>query len=192
MRRLPALIAPLFVVALVLSGCSKSSTTAASPTTTGATASTSTATTGSGSATPSDTSCPTSNTVAFAKTKFVTHVGLAAGTFHRWLYKPYKDGKFQKGAGGRTLALVKAGATALFDVHEVKKAVDDVKANPTLCKVLVKPLGTLSDKMQAVYNKIKGGDTSGLDDAETAVTAVTGLSATGGVPITESTDESKG
>jgi hypothetical protein len=47
---------------------------------------------------PIDQSCPTSNTKSFAKTKFVLHAGLAFGAFHRYLYKPYQAGTFNKGA----------------------------------------------------------------------------------------------
>ncbi len=136
--------------------------------------------------------CPTSNTTPFAKTKFVLHVGLAAGTFHRYIYKPFQAGSFRSGAHGRITALLKAGATALFDEHEVRKAIQDVKASPALCKVLIAPLTALDSKFLAIKSQIAGGDTSGLADANSSVASVSSLSAQGGAPITESTDESQG
>ncbi len=60
--------------------------------------------------------------VHFAKTKFVIHVGLAFGAFHRYIYDPYKAGAFRAGAGGRTKALLKAGAAALYAAHELENS----------------------------------------------------------------------
>lgn len=62
-------------------------------------------------------SCPTSNTRSFAKTRFVGDVGLAIGTFHRYLWKPYQAGSFKKGANGRIKALLKGGATVALVVR---------------------------------------------------------------------------
>ena len=47
--------------------------------------------------------------VHFAKTKFVLHMGLAFGAFHRYVYKPWKSGSFSSGAKGRVKAILKAG-----------------------------------------------------------------------------------
>src|SRR5690348_4856596 len=64
----------------------------------------------------------TSCHISFAKSKFVLHAGLAAGAFHRYIYKPYRRGALKKGVPGRKKALVKAGASALFAYHELKVA----------------------------------------------------------------------
>jgi len=84
--------------ALVLVGCGKSTATSAGSSSAGVTSSVPAAgaaggagTSGSGPTTSAG-GCPTSNTKSFAKSKFVLHVGLAAGTFHRYLYKPFKAG----------------------------------------------------------------------------------------------------
>src|SRR3954464_14124626 len=63
--------------------------------------------------------------VHFAKTKFLLHTGLAFGAFHRYILKPYRAGAFQKGAPGRTKALVKASAAGLFAYHQLKVARTD-------------------------------------------------------------------
>ena len=138
------------------------------------------------------TTCPTSNTTNFAKSKFVLHVGLAAGTFHRYLYKPFKAGTFHKGASGRVSSLIKGGATALFDEHELRLAIADVKASPTLCKVLIAPLSNVADKFGAMKSKLTGGDTSSLDSANSDLASISSTSAKDGAPITESTNESAG
>ncbi len=182
-----AILANLLLLVALASACHSSSTAASStsaPASVSASSTVSTATASGG--------CPASNTTTFAKTKFVLHVGLAAGTFHRYIYKPFRAGGFRSGAHGRIRALLKAGATALFDEHEVRKAIQDVKASPALCKVLIAPLSALDSKFEAIKAKISGGDTGGLADANNAVAAVSSRSAQGGAPITESTDESQG
>lgn len=192
MRKTATLLTTLLLVVGLVGGCKSSSSgsggsNASSPVSTG----TAGGSTASGVAASSG-GCPTSNTVKFAKTKFVLHVGLAAGTFHRYIYKPFKAGTFKSGAHGRVLSLVKAGATALFDAHEVHKAIDDVKANPTLCKVLITPLTSLASTFDGLKSKISHGDTSNLDSINGAISSVESASSTGGAPISESTDESAG
>ena len=67
-------------------------------------------------------------TIHFAKTKFLLHAGLAFGAFHRYVYKPFKAGAFSHPLQHK-LALLKAGAAALFVVHEVRKAREDAQAS---------------------------------------------------------------
>lgn len=200
MRNAKMLLLTLFMGVLVLAGCGKSSTATgnsvsssssssvagAGAAAAGASGSPATPTTG-GAAT-----CPASNTTNFAKSKFVLHVGLAAGTFHRYLYKPFKAGTFHKGASGRVSGLIKGGATALFDEHEIRLAIADVKASPALCKVLIAPLSAAADKFGAMKSKLTGGDTSSLDNANSSLSSISSTSAKDGAPITERTDQSAG
>ena len=183
-RTSSAVGALLICLALVfsLSACKKSNSTASA--TNGA------LTNPTATATASE--CPTSNTVAFAKTKFVLHVGLAAGTFHHWIYAPFKAGTFASGAHGRILALVKAGGTALFDVHELVKAADDVKASPLLCKIIIGPIDALENEFNTLKGKITGGDASSVASINSTVSSLESTAASQGAPITESTNESLG
>lgn len=72
-------------------------------------------------------------TVHFARAKVVLHAGLAFGAFHRYILKPYRAGSFAKGAPGRTKALAKAAASAVFAYHELKVArADAICDGPTL------------------------------------------------------------
>jgi hypothetical protein len=182
-----AILANLLLLVILVSAC-HSGSSAASSTSAPASASA----TGTTSAAAASAGCPASNTTPFAKTKFVLHVGLAAGTFHRYIYKPFRAGSFRAGAHGRLRALLKASATALFDEHEVRKAIQDVKASPALCKILIAPLSALDSKFLAIKSNIVSGDTSGLDDANSSLASIASHSAQGGAPITESTDESQG
>lgn len=142
--------------------------------------------TGSGAdAAPIDTSCPTSNTTPFAKTKFVAHLALGFGAFHRYLYKPFRAGTFSKGAKGRIAAFVKAGLAALFIKREIRLATVDVKANPTLCHAIAAPLGQLGDTLHAAVDKLKGGDASGITNASTLVSSIEDTAQRNGAPIQE-------
>ena len=129
--------------------------------------------------------CPTENTKTFAKTKFVLHSGLAFGAFHRYLYKPFKAGTFKKGADGRFRAFVKAGLAALFVKREVRLAAEDVQANPTLCKLIGKPLKRFSELVGGIVGKLKAGDVTAIGAAESALQSVTSLASGTGVDITE-------
>lgn len=185
-RHALAAIVVAVIASLALAGCGSKTGSATGDTGSPDSAGATPASTGAAS------DCPTSNTTSFAKTKFVLHLGLAAGTFHRYLYKPFKAGTFTKGAHGRTLALIKGGAVALFDVRELKKAAEDVRANPTLCKLVIAPMNALSDKLAGLKSKLFSGDTSALEDINNSVSGLESLAGGQGVAIVESTDQNEG
>ncbi len=212
-RRVTAVLALLLAGCLLVAGCgSKTSTTGtgpgsgttssgstgSSPATPGGSSSGSGPTAGAGSSSSSASAstdangCPTSNTTTFAKSKFVLHTGLAFGTFHRYIYKPLKAGQFSSGASGRAATFAKAAATALFAKREIRLASQDVKANPTLCRVLAAPLNKLAVTFDGLGTRLKHGDTSGVSDANSQIAGISAVSAKGGAPITERTDENAG
>ena len=94
----------------------------------------------------------------FDKTRFATDLGVAFFSFRRYVYRPYKDGKFTSGAPGRTKALIKGGAALLFAVNRVKAAnkIAHNSKSPTLQR-----LAGVLDNMEAQYTslgaKLKGG-----------------------------------
>lgn len=181
-KRLSLILAALLSVSL-LAGCGAgTSTTAASGT---GSAGTSATTEVAGT-----TDCPTEGTRTFAKTRFVIDVGLAAGTFHRYIYKPYQEGKFAKGADGRTLAITKAVATAALDAKLLSNARENVKADPTLCKALSAPLDKAAQALNDLKGKVLSGDLTSLASVEAIIASVLGTSRSNGLTITETTDES--
>lgn len=197
-RRLSvALFLPILLTALLTSGC-KASTKATNTGANGAAVTTTNATAGTGSGpTPAasagatdsagsgSTDCPTSNTTAFAKTKFVLHSGLAFGAFHRYIYKPLRAGSFQSGSSGRVKTFIKAGLAALFVKREVRLAYEDVKANPTLCKVIAAPLQAVGDKISGAVTALKGGDPSAVTAVESTVQGVESKASSAGTTIQE-------
>jgi hypothetical protein len=171
MKRLLTLAASLMLVVFLAAGCGPS---------TGGDA-------GSGtSAAPSAaaTACP-SQASGFAKTKFVTHAALGFGAFHRYIYKPYRAGTFRSGAHGRLGAFIKAGLAALFVKREIRLAGAAAQNSPALCKLILAPLRTVSETVEAAVSKLKGGDSSGIGAVQSAITSVKSQAASQGSDITE-------
>lgn len=170
------LLVPVAAGSMMLTACGGNDSSSSSAATT---TSTSTA------AATDASSCPTSNTRAFAKTRFVADVALAGGTFHRYIYKPYQAGTFKKGASGRTAALVKAGAVALIDTKLVDNAYKNVQANPTLCKALITPLGQLKSVMGSMKGQILTGNLATIATADSLVKQIESAAGSNGATITE-------
>jgi hypothetical protein len=164
-------MAVLSVLAVSLAGCGSS----------GSSSSASGATAATGSST---------STTRFAKTKFVLHAALAFGAFHRWIYKPAKAGKLSH-PFRHPLTATKAALAAAFTYHELKLALADAQASPTLSK-LVAPITALQNKIHGLEGSVKSGGTSaseatGLDGA---VSSIKSQAASAGQPITEQTPSS--
>ncbi|MBV9213326.1 MAG: hypothetical protein JOZ25_06735 [Actinobacteria bacterium] len=165
MRRLIVILVVLSL-ALVAAGCgSKSSSSSSSSQSTTAT----TASTGK---------------THLAKTKFVVHAGLAFGAFHRYIYKPFKEGKFSGGLTHHKLAVVKAAAAAAFAYHETKLALKDARSSKVLSKALA-PLLALQTKLGSLRDGLKHGkaDTSTIDAANGDTTAVNAAGSQAGQPV---------
>lgn len=165
MRRFALLAAVLAAMAVLVAGCgSKSSSSNSS---------------GSSAA---QTTTPRTH---FAKTKFVIHVGLAFGAFHRYIYKPAKAGDFNHPLLHK-LKIFKAGLAALFVVHEIKVALKDAQSSPLLTK-LVSPLTALHDKITVLVDKIRGGKVSAdeLNPANADISNITSQAKSAGYDITE-------
>ncbi|MFI0963746.1 hypothetical protein ACH4S8_20380 [Streptomyces sp. NPDC021080] len=95
----------------------------------------------------------------FAKTRFVANAGLAAGATYQWIVKPWKAGKFKKGAKGRRLALVKAGLAGVFAYNRLKAASKNAKGDPALSKA-VAPLAAGIAALKGLPAKLRKGDST--------------------------------
>ncbi|WP_406168376.1 hypothetical protein [Streptomyces sp. NBC_00996] len=98
----------------------------------------------------------------FAKTRFVANAGLAAGATYQWIVKPWKAGKFKKGANGRKLALVKAGLAGTFAYNRLKAAAKNAEGDPALSKAIA-PLTAGIETLKGLPSKLRKGD--GTDGA---------------------------
>lgn len=163
------LIAVLAALALAAAGCGSSGTSSPSASAPGAT---------------------TTATTHFAKTKFVLHAGLAFGAFHRWIYKPAKAGTLRH-PFEHPLTAAKAALAGAFVYHELKLALADAQADPTLSK-LVAPVTALQNKFHELAGSVKSNgaspsDVSGLDSA---ISSLKDQAAGAGQTITEQTPSS--
>ena len=172
MRRRLTLFAILSVLSVAVVGCGSSSSPSSSAG-------------GSAAGTTSTTS-----TVKLAKTKFVLHAGLAFGAFHRWVYKPAKAGTLTHPLQ-HPLTAGKAALAAAFVYHEVKLALADAQADPTLSK-LVAPITDLQNKLHSLAGSVKSGgasagDVTGLDSI---ISSIKDQASSAGQTITEQTPSS--
>ncbi|MFB8088050.1 hypothetical protein [Streptomyces sp. NPDC055992] len=114
----------------------------------------------SSSASPTGTS--SAEAQKWAKTRFVANAGLAAGATYQWIVKPYRAGKFKKGADGRTFALVKAGLAGGFAYNRLKAATENAKGDPLLSKA-VAPLTAGIASLKGLGTKLRKGEAGAGD-----------------------------
>ncbi|MFF3287291.1 hypothetical protein [Streptomyces sp. NPDC003023] len=136
----------------------------------------------SAAATPSGTS--TAEKQKFAKARFVANAGLAAGATYQWIVKPYRAGKFKKGADGRTVALVKAGLAGAFTYNRLKAAVKNAKGDPLLSKA-VAPLDKGIEKLKNMGDQLRKGDINDKDigSFESVIKNVKDAGSSAGAPV---------
>ena len=96
------------------------------------------------------------------KTRLLADLGLTYGAFQRYLYKPYRAGAFQKGANGRTKALIKAGLATAAIVKLLSNASKNAAADPTLCKY-VPNINNINSSLSSLAGKVKDGTASTTD-----------------------------
>lgn len=130
--------------------------------------------------------------VHFAKTKFVLHAGLAFGAFHRYIYKPFRNGGFTPPLRHKA-AIVKAGLAVLFVYHEVKIALVDARSSAVLSK-LVSPLTALQNKLNGLHTSLSAGhlDSNSINTVNSTVSSIGSQSATSGATIRELATSSLG
>lgn len=117
--------------------------------------------------------------------KFALHAGLAFGAFHRYIYKPFKAGSFTGGNLSKNkLAVAKAALAGLFAYHELKLAIKDAQASPTLSK-LVAPVNALADKLKSIGSSVKSGkpDASAIESSNGDITSLSGLASAAGISV---------
>ncbi|HYR26599.1 MAG TPA: hypothetical protein VEQ09_12270 [Aquabacterium sp.] len=117
-----------------------------------------------------DAACASTDRKSFAKARFVANAGLAAGAFHRYIYKPLKAGGFKQGADKRKRTFVKAAVAAVFVVNRLNAAKEDARGDPTLCRYAA----SLSQGFENLKNKLHGGTATpaDVDSGENGFTAL--------------------
>ncbi|MEW2418761.1 hypothetical protein AB0953_34500 [Streptomyces sp. NPDC046866] len=122
----------------------------------------------------------------FAKTRFVANAGLAAGATYQWIIKPYRAGKFAKGANGRTFALIKAGLAGAFAYNRLKAALQNAKGDPLLSKA-VAPLTAGIESLKGLGTKLRQGQAGNADISsfEDVIGGVKDAGKSAGAPVTD-------
>lgn len=128
----------------------------------------------------------TTQTTHLAKTKFVLHAGLAFGAFHRYIYRPLKEGKFRGGLLHHKLATAKAALAAAFAYHEVKLALNDARSSKLLSTLLA-PLLALQDRLNSLTGGLRHGsvDQTAIDSAQSDTSTIAAGSARAGQPVSD-------
>ena len=143
---------------------------------------------GNGSSSSTAAGGATSSTapIHLAKTKFVLHAGLAFGAFHRYIYKPYKEGKFSGGLLHHKVATIKAALAAAFAYHEVKLALQDARSSKLLSKAL-SPLLALQTRLGGLEAELRHGSVNGsaIASANTDAGQTSQAGAKAGQPIAD-------
>ncbi|MFE3554653.1 hypothetical protein ACFXKW_07240 [Streptomyces sp. NPDC059193] len=137
-------------------------------------------------AAPTPSPSTTAEKQKFAKTRFVANAGLAAGATYQWIIKPYRAGKFKKGAKGRTFALIKAGLAGAFAYNRLKAAADNAKGDPLLSKAMG-PLTAGIESLKGLGSKLRKGD-AGDADIDAFNNVINGVKEAGknaGAPVTD-------
>lgn len=137
-------------------------------------------------ATATPTSAASAEKQKFAKTRFVANAGLAAGATYQWIVKPYREGRFKKGADGRTFALVKAGLAGAFAYNRLKAAAENAENDPLLSEA-VAPLTAGIDKLKDLGTKLRNGEAGEADIAsfESVIKDVKDAGRSAGAPVTD-------
>ncbi|MGW2564007.1 hypothetical protein ACWCXB_33265 [Streptomyces sp. NPDC001514] len=119
---------------------------------------------GGGAAQAGGSATPTSSAEKqkYAKARFVANAGLAAGATYQWIVKPYRAGKFKKGAEGQKLALVKAGLAATFAYNRLKAASNNAKGDPLLSKAIA-PITAGIESLKGLSAKLRNGQAGDAD-----------------------------
>lgn len=122
----------------------------------------------------------------FAKTRFVANAGLAAGATYQWIVKPYRAGKFKKGAKGRTFALIKAGLAGAFAYNRLKAAADNAKGDPLLAKA-VAPLTAGIESLKGLGSKLRKGQAGDgdIDAFDSVINSVKEAGQSAGATVTD-------
>lgn len=113
-------------------------------------------------------SCASAGTKHLTKARVLADLGISAGAFHRYVYKPIKNktyvdaSKLRKG-----LIIAKGVAAALAIKHFMSNAIDNARADATLCKY-VPTMSQVQAKLGVLATKLKGGNTSQLDSENNA------------------------
>jgi len=167
---LPLLLALALLFTSAAACGSKTSTTSSgsSSSTTSSSGSSQTGSSPSGGATP--TSCASVGSKKIPKTRVLADLGISAGAFHRYIYKPIKSGSFTGATKTKkVVTLVKGAVAAGAIAHFLGNAIDNARSDATLCKYMPN-MTQIKTKLTAMGSQLRGGNTSQVDSTNSSFT----------------------
>jgi len=167
---LPLLLALALLFTSAAACGSKTSTTSSgsSSSTTSSSGSSQTGSSPSGGATP--TSCASVGSKKIPKTRVLADLGISAGAFHRYIYKPIKSGSFTGATKTKkVVTLVKGAVAAGAIAHFLGNAIDNARSDATLCKY-VPNMTQIKTMLTAMGSQLRGGNTSQVDSTNSSFT----------------------
>ena len=164
---LPLLLA-LALLFTSAAACGSKTSTTSSGSTTSSSGSSQTGSSPSGGATP--TSCASVGSKKIPKTRVLADLGISAGAFHRYIYKPIKSGSFTGATKTKkVVTLVKGAVAAGAIAHFLGNAIDNARSDATLCKY-VPNMTQIKTKLTAMGSQLRGGNTSQVDSTNSSFT----------------------
>jgi len=115
-------------------------------------------------------SCTTVGSKKVPKTRVLADLGISAGAFHRYIYKPIKSGSFTGATkSGKVITLAKGAVAAGAIAHFMGNAIDNARSDATLCKY-VPNMTQIKTKLTAMGSQLRGGNTSQVDSTNSSFT----------------------
>ncbi len=113
-------------------------------------------------------SCTTVGSKSIPKTRVLADLGITAGAFHRYIYKPIKGGTFTAASRTQKVLILGKGAVAAGAIaHFLGNAIDNARSDATLCKY-VPNMSQIKDKLSAMGSQLRGGNTSAVDSTNSS------------------------
>ncbi len=117
---------------------------------------------------PGMSSCTTVGSKSIPKTRVLADLGITAGAFHRYIYKPIKGGTFTGASKAQKVLILGKGALAAGAIaHFLGNAIDNARSDATLCKY-VPNMSQIKDKLAAMGSQLRGGNTSAVDSTNSS------------------------
>ena len=115
-------------------------------------------------------SCASVGSKKIPKTRVLADLGISAGAFHRYIYKPIKSGSFTGATKTKkVVTLVKGAVAAGAIAHFLGNAIDNARSDATLCKY-VPNMTQIKTKLTAMGSQLRGGNTSQVDSTNSSFT----------------------
>ncbi len=119
-----------------------------------------------------------------SKTEIALRLGLAYGSFKRYIYTPAQEGQFKAGVDGRKRAIAKAAVAGAFSARMLQKAKEEADQDPQFAAFGQKIVAA-GASFAALNTLLKGGeiDTSAITGGLGSLDSLTGAAKDLGIDV---------